>query len=155
MSMDHEQGRPERTRGREAALQLLYRAHVGKLADATAPGADDAMDAYWAEAGDYLGAEADYSVRKFADGLFRGVRAQEEALDELIASALQNWRFERVALIDKLILRIAAFELTRAADPPAVIIDESIELARRFAADDSVRFINGVVDGIRKKLETR
>lgn len=149
---EHDQGRPERTRGREAALQLLYRASVGKLSDAAA---DEALDAYWAEAGDYLGGEADYSVRTFAEGLFRGVRATEDELDELIASALQNWRFERVALIDKLILRIAAFELTRAADPPAVIIDESVELARRFAGDDSVRFINGVVDGIRKKLETR
>ncbi len=153
--MDHEQGRPERTRGREAALQLLYRATVGKLGDKVGEETDETLEAYWAEAVDYLGAEADYSVRTFAEGLFRGVRAQEEELDELIASALQNWRFERVALIDKLILRIAAFELTRAADPPAVIIDESFELARRFAGDDSVRFINGVVDGIRKKLETR
>lgn len=150
-----EHGRPERTRGREAALQLLYRAEVGKLGDTAGHGSDDTLEAYWAEAGDYLGAEADSSVRTFAEGLFRGVRGREAALDELIASALQNWRFERVALIDKLILRMAAFELTRAADPPAVIIDESVELARRFAADDSVRFINGVVDGIRKKLETR
>ena len=153
--MEHEQGRPERTRGREAALQLLYRANVGKHGHAGAEDADESLDAYWAEAGDYLGAEAEYSVRTFAEGLFRGVRAQEAELDELIASALQNWRFERVALIDKIILRIAAFELTRAADPPAVIIDESVELARRFAGDDSVRFINGVVDGMRKKLETR
>ena len=142
-------GRPERTRGREAALQLLYRAHVGKLGDTAG---DETVDAYWAEAGDYLGAEAEYSVRTFAEGLFRGVRAREAELDALIASALQNWRLERVALIDKLILRIAAFELTRAADPPAVIIDESVELARRFAADDSVRFINGVVDAMRKRL---
>jgi N utilization substance protein B len=153
--MDHEQGRPERTRGREAALQLLYRANVGKLADTAGAESAETLDAYWAEAADYLGGEASYSVRTFAEGLVRGVRAGEADLDALIASALQNWRLERVALIDKLILRIAAFELTRAADPPAVIIDESVELARRFAADDSVRFINGVVDGIRKKLETR
>ncbi len=153
--MDQEQGRPERTRGREAALQLLYRANVAKFGDTPRGETDETLDAYWAEATDYLGADADYSVRTFAEGLFRGVRAQEDELDALITSALQNWRLERVALIDKLILRIAAFELTRAADPPAVIIDESVELARRFAGDDSVRFINGVVDGIRKKLETR
>ncbi|MDQ3169243.1 MAG: N utilization substance protein B, partial [Acidobacteriota bacterium] len=79
----------------------------------------------------------------------------EQELDELIMSALTNWRLERVALIDKLILRVAAFELVRGAEPPAVIIDESIELARRFGGDDSIRFVNGVVDGIRKKLETR
>ena len=149
MTMGEGQGRPERTRGREAALQLLYRAAVGGLA------LEPALPEYWDDAGEYLGDEAGHGVRTFAEGLFNGVRATEQELDELITSALTNWRLERVALIDKLILRVAAFELVRGAEPPAVIIDESIELARRFGGDDSVRFVNGVVDGIRKKLETR
>ena len=149
MTVEDGQGRPERTRGREAALQLLYRASVGRLE------AEPALAEYWDEAGEYLGSSADHSVRMFAEGLFNGVRAKEQELDELIMSALTNWRLERVALIDKLILRVAAFELVRGAEPPAVIIDESIELARRFGGDDSIRFVNGVVDGIRKKLETR
>ncbi len=149
MTIEDGQGRPERTRGREAALQLLYRAAVGRLETGAA------LPEYWSEAGDYLGSSADHSVRTFAEGLFNGVQAKEQELDELIMSALTNWRLERVALIDKLILRVAAFELVRGAEPPAVIIDESIELARRFGGDDSIRFVNGVVDGIRKKLETR
>jgi transcription antitermination protein NusB len=142
-------GRPERTRAREAALQLLYRAEVGRLGDAP-PGVGTL--GYWEEAGDYLEGDAEFSVREFAEALFDGVRAEQAGLDELITGALQNWRLERVALIDRLILRLAAFELRRAGDPPAVIIDEALELARRFGGDDSVRFINGVADAIRKKL---
>jgi N utilization substance protein B len=149
VTVEDGQGRPERTRAREAALQLLYRAGVGGL------DVESALREYWEDAGEYLGGGAEYAVRTFAEGLFNGVRAQEADLDALIASALQNWRLERVALIDKLILRLAAFELTRGLEPAAVVIDESIELARRFGGDDSVKFVNGVVDGIRKKLETR
>lgn len=147
--MDEGHGRPERTLAREAALQLLYRAGVGGL------DVEAALREYWEDAGEYLGGVAEYGVRAFAEGLFNGVRAREADLDALISSALQNWRLERVALIDKLILRLAAFELTRGLEPPAVVIDESIELARRFGGDDSVKFVNGVVDGIRRKLETR
>ncbi|MDQ3069805.1 MAG: transcription antitermination factor NusB [Acidobacteriota bacterium] len=143
---DEVRGRPERTRAREAALQLLYRAEVGKL-DATAATAD-----YWSEAGEYLEGAAEFSVREFAEALFTGVREKEKALDELISSCLQNWRLERVATVDRLVLRIAALELLRGSEPPAVIIDEAIELARRFGGDDSARFVNGVIDGIKRKL---
>ena len=140
-------GRPERTRGREAALQLLYRAEIGGL------DAGDDRAAYWNDAAEYLDGETGHAVQAFAESLFRGVQADQAALDEMISAALQNWRLDRVALIDKLILRIAAFELRRAADPPIVVIDESLELARRFGGDESVRFVNGVVDGIRRNLE--
>ena len=149
MTADAAKGRPERTRGREAALQLLYRAEVGGLGDAPS---GTATLGYWEAAGDYLDGEAEFSVREFAEALFDGVRAGQAGLDELIKGALQNWRLERVALIDRLILRMAAFELRRGTDPPAVIIDEALELARRFGGDDSVRLVNGVVDAIRKKL---
>jgi N utilization substance protein B len=138
--------RPERTRGREAALQLLYRAEVGGL------DVEAAKRAYWEEAADYLDGQAEFSVRAFAEPLFEGVRLEQASLDALIAGSLQNWRLERVALIDRLILRLAAFELKRGQDPPAVIIDEAVELARRFGADDSARFVNGVADAIRKTL---
>lgn len=140
------QGRPERSRAREAALQLLYRAEVGRL------DAEAAKRAYWEEAGDYLEGHAEFAVRDFAERLFDGVRADEAALDAVITGALRNWRLERVALIDRLILRLAAFELRKKDDPPAVIIDEALELARRFGGDDSVRFVNGVADAIRKQL---
>jgi len=148
MTGDGTKGRPERTRGREAALQLLYRAEVGRL-DTAPEGA--AIEGYWEEAAEYLEGDAEYSVRTFAESLFNGVRAKEAELDALISASLQNWRLERVALIDRLILRMAALELTRKTDPPAVVIDEALELARRFGGDDSVRFVNGVVDAIKRK----
>lgn len=139
-------GRPERTRAREAALQLLYRAEVGRL------DVEAAKREYWEEAGEYLEGDAGFSVREFAEAIFDGVRAEQPMLDERITKALTNWRLERVALIDRLILRMAAFELMRATDPPVVIIDEALELARRFGGDESVRFVNGVADAIRKQL---
>ena len=144
--MSENKGRPERTRAREAALQLLYRAEVGGL------DAEAAKRAYWEEAGEYLEGKADFDVREFAETIYDGVRLEQDALDALITSALTNWRLERVALIDRLVLRIAAFELRRGTDPAAVVIDEAVELARRFGGDDSVRFVNGVADAIRKKL---
>jgi N utilization substance protein B len=144
--MSEIKGRPERSRAREAALQLLYRAEVGGL------DAEAAKRAYWDEASDYLEGSAGYDVREFAEGIYDGVRLEQESLDALITASLQNWRLERVALIDRLVLRMAAFELKRGGDPPAVIIDEAVELARRFGGDDSVRFVNGVADAIRKKL---
>lgn len=140
------QGRPERSRAREAALQLLYRSEVGRL------DVEGALRDYWSGADDYLEGAAEFSVREFAEELFHGVRAEQSGLDELISVSLTNWRIERVALIDRLVLRIAAFELKRKSDPPAVIIDEAIELARRFGGDESARFVNGVVDGMRRKL---
>lgn len=143
--MTEVQGRPERTRAREAALQLLYRAEVGGL------DVEAAVREYWEEAGEYLEGAAEYTVREFAEALFQGVRAGQAALDARISASLTNWRIERVALIDRLILRLAAFELERGSDPPAVIIDEALELARRFGGDDSVRFVNGVADAIRKR----
>ena len=149
MTADFVKGRPERPRAREAALQLLYRAELGGLGEVPS---GTATLGYWEAAGDYLEGDAEFSVREFAESLFDGVRAQQPVLDEQITGALQNWRFERVALIDRLILRLAAFELRRGTDPPAVVIDEALELARRFGGDDSVRFVNGVVDAIRKKL---
>jgi N utilization substance protein B len=124
----------------------LYRAEVGGL------DAEAAKRAYWEASPDYLDGAAGFEVREFAEALYDGVRLEQDALDAMITASLQNWRLERVALIDRLILRIVAFELRRGGDPPAVVIDEAVELARRFGGDDSVRFINGVADAIRKKL---
>jgi N utilization substance protein B len=77
-------------------------------------------------------------------------------IDALIADTTERWRPERMAVIDRLILRIAACELLRgAAPPPAVVINEALELARTFSTDESVKFINGMLDGIRKKIAER
>lgn len=77
-----------------------------------------------------------------------------DRIDPLIAEAATNWRLERIAIIDRLVLRLAVYELLERPDvPPAVVINEALELARTFSAPDAVRFVNGVLDAIRKRLE--
>ena len=84
--------------------------------------------------------------------LFRSV-ASLDTIDPLIAETATRWRPERMAVIDRLILRMAVCELMRPETPPAVVINEALELARTFSTEDAVKFINGMLDAIRKKLQ--
>lgn len=130
-----------RHQAREAALRALYLWDVGR----TAPG--EALETYFAE----HQPEASSAVREFARQLVLGTTSDVEALDALIAQHSEHWRVERLAVIDRLILRMAAWELQHAEDtPPAVVLNEALELARTFSTEDAVRFVNGVLDGIRK-----
>ncbi|MDE3154666.1 MAG: transcription antitermination factor NusB [Acidobacteriota bacterium] len=134
-----------RHRAREAALQILYYWEVGRvdLAQATAT--------YWANQEDE---PPPGRLRAFASDLARTTVEQLARIDELITAAAEHWRLSRMAVIDRLILRLAAAELLAGGDtPPGVIIDEALELAKTFSADDSVKFINGVLDGVRRRLE--
>ncbi len=83
-----------------------------------------------------------------------GVVSTVDALDPMIASAAEHWRIERMNVLDRLILRLAVYEFLHQADTHAkVIINEALELARSFSGDESVRFINGILDSIRRTLE--
>lgn len=89
-----------------------------------------------------------------AVSLAQGTARTLDRIDPLIAEAATNWRIERLAIIDRLVLRLAVYELLERPDvPPAVVINEALELARTFSAPDAVRFVNGVLDAIRKRLE--
>jgi N utilization substance protein B len=133
-----------RHQARAAALQILYACEIGG-----AP-AGEAAENVFAE---HLPEAAD-SIRRFADEIVQGTLENTAALDALIAEHSRHWRIERLATIDRLILRMAAWELQHRPDTPhAVVIDEAIELARTFSTDDSVKFVNGVLDGICKTLE--
>jgi len=95
-------------------------------------------------------------VRTFASGLARDTVTRLDAIDAVVAETAQNWRPERMAVLDRLILRMAVCEMMRDPDtPPAVVINEALELARTFSTEDAVKFINGMLDAIRKKLGTR
>ena len=95
--------------------------------------------------------DAPEALRAFAADLVHGTIAEVRALDEVIAAHSANWRLDRLAVIYRMILRMAVWELRHEPDTPApVVIDEAIELARTFSTDDSVRFVNGVLDAIRK-----
>lgn len=93
-------------------------------------------------------------LREFATALATGVAASIDRIDPLIADAAEHWRIERMAVTDRIILRLAVYEfLEQPATPGRVIINEALELARTFSTDDAVRFINGILDGIRRKLQ--
>ena len=91
--------------------------------------------------------------RIFANALVAGTVGRVAEIDELITAHLKNWRIERTAIIDRLVLRLAIYELLTETDTPAkVIINEALELARTFSGEEPVPFINGVLDAVRKTL---
>ena len=97
-----------------------------------------------------------HDLRGFAVTLVRDTVARLDGIDHLIADTTKRWRPERMAIVDRLILRMAVCEMIRAGEMPhAVVIDEALKLARTFSTEDAVTFINGMLDAIRKKLETR
>ncbi len=108
---------------------------------------DEPKDVY-AQFWDSHDMEAD--VRRFSQELVDGVYAARDRLDARIAEAAKRWRLERMAVVDRNILRMALFEMDRRGETPhAVVIDEAIEVARRFGTDESARFVNGVLDALR------
>ena len=98
-------------------------------------------------------ARAAESTRRFANELFEGAVAQAESNDKVVEQSSKNWRLERMAEIDRGILRLAMYELRSGTAPLKVVIDEAIELAKRFSTSESVPFINGILDTAAKSLE--
>ena len=138
-----------RHRAREAALQILYQWDVGRSDVGHA--ADTFFGLQWPDTD-----PAPQGLREFASGLARDTVARLDTIDPLIAETAERWRPERMAVLDRLILRMAVCELLRDAEmPPPVVINEALELARTFSTEDAVKFINGMLDGIRKKLDAK
>lgn len=126
-----------RSFGRESALQMLFAMEAG------GGSAERVVAAYWRET------PGDPEGREYADQVVRGVAGELTAVDEAIRKASTNWRLERMARVDRNVLRLGAWELMRSDDVPrAVILDESVELAKRFGSEDSGAFVNGVLDRI-------
>lgn len=90
---------------------------------------------------------------KFMEELARGTVAQSEEIDRKIESKAEHWRLERMPVVDRNILRLAIYELTQAAVPAPVVIDEALELARQFSSDESVPFINGILDAVHRQTK--
>ena len=126
---------------------MLYQWEVGRLSMV------EVRQTFWShddESGEPLGPE----LRRFAEALADGMAATVDSLDPIIAEAAEHWRLERMNVLDRLILRLAVYEFLHRPDTHAkVIINEALELARSFSGDEAVRFINGILDGIRRKLE--
>ncbi|HSK11516.1 MAG TPA: transcription antitermination factor NusB [Vicinamibacterales bacterium] len=146
MSQEQVEWRRGRRHAREAALQMLYQCELGGLAPDEAEAAFRQIDGL----GPMLGAEA----RRFASTLLHGTVAGLAQIDPLIEASAEHWRLTRMAVVDRLVLRLAVFQLLHLPDvPPAVVIDESVELAALFGGPESSRFVNGVLDAIRRRLE--
>lgn len=137
---------PSRFRARQWALQILY------LWDMRGIGLEDAIDAYFSP----LAAEEGEPVPEpdpFCLELARGTVAHQKEIDELIARHSAHWRLDRMPVVDRNILRLATFEMAYVGTPSPVVIDQALQLARRFSSDEAVAFLNGVLDAIRAGLE--
>jgi N utilization substance protein B len=143
---------PARRRSRQKALQILFQWDARKQ-----PVEDCIFDHYESL---YSGEVEDDpepprpDPDRFMEVLARGTAAQVEELDQLIQMRAQNWRLERMPLVDRNILRMAIYEMKVERTPAPVVIDEAIELARRFSEEDAVPFINGVLDAVHRLLQT-
>ncbi len=133
----------ERHRARETALQLLYQWDVGRIG---AGDLDDALDLFWTVH------PAPAPRRELAVGLARGAVAALPEIDALIARHIDNWRSERLAVVDRLIMRLAVYELLFERTPAAVVINEALELAKTFSGERAVSFVNGVLDAVRRAV---
>lgn len=134
----------DRRKGREYALQMLYQIEVG------AGGQEETLSGFWE------GKSAPQEVREFAESLVSGTLGSLPEIDSVLREGLEHWRLPRMAAVDRNVLRLAVYEFLHQRDtPPVVVIDEAIELAKRFGGDESGLFINGVLDGIRKRLQER
>lgn len=134
----------DRRRSRECALQMLYQA------EASHSSLEEVASTFWEEKRHHP------EMRIFAERLVSGTLRCSEEIDALLREGLEHWRLARIAAVDRCVLRLAVYEFLYEPDtPPIVVIDEAIELAKKFGGEDSGVFVNGVLDGIRKRLEER
>jgi N utilization substance protein B len=112
---------------------------------------EDLMRTFWAAG--LPGSEgAPESVRTFAEQLVRLTTANLEKIDPIIADTAEHWRLSRMAALDRIILRLAVAEFLDGSTPRNVVINEALELAKTFSGDESVKFVNGILDAVKKKL---
>jgi len=133
-----------RRKSRELLLQMLFQADMGKQ------GFEDVRRTFWAERG-----AVDPESRGFADDLFRVATDRSSEIDGLIKRHAEHWRMERMAAVDRNLLRGSVAEfLGYPSTPKPVVINEAIEIARKFSSPESAQFINGVLDSVARELDT-
>jgi N utilization substance protein B len=136
---------PSRHRSRQQALQILFQADLRQQP------VEDALRSYY----DSLHSEEDDATRlppdPFTEELVRGASARSAEIDQRIVAHSEHWRLARMPAVDRNILRVAIYEMVWVNTPAAVVINEALELARRFSGDESVPFINGILDAVRRE----
>lgn len=133
-----------RRKARECALQMLFQWDASKEAP------EAVQQLYWSQ----LPWVEEATLRSFANLLFLGTVGAIEPIDKLIRDQAEHWRLERMPAVDRNVLRLGVYELCYHSEtPPAVVINEALEIARKFSGEESVQFVNGLLDQIRKKAE--
>ena len=134
-----------RRRARECALQMLF------SYDVTHSSVEELIETYWGEM-----AEAAEDVRGFANELVTGTISHLGEIDDLIRLRTEHWRITRMAIVDRNLLRLAIFEfLYQPTTPMTVAINEALEIARRFSTHEATQFINGILDAIKRDVESQ
>jgi N utilization substance protein B len=126
----------QRHKARQYALQMLFQWEIGQ------------QDPRRIEEGFWRIAKAEKNTRVFANDLFEGVVKNASELDAVVTAHMDNWRLERLALIDRAILRLGVHELRAGTAPRKVVVDEAVELAKAFSSEDAAGFVNGVLDSV-------
>jgi N utilization substance protein B len=135
--------RAYRHQSRQVALQVLYAVDVmDRTRSASGPAEQESFDNFAANF------DLPEGARAFAKQLVAGVSAHRDALDARISEHAKNWRLSRMAAVDRNILRLGVYELEHCDTPASVILDEAVELARRFGDEPSPAFVNGVLDAV-------
>lgn len=135
-----------RRKARECALQMLFASDVLKMQD------EMLTTDYWKELGD---AGIDEKTQDFANNLVNGTLKELETIDDRIRTRAEHWRIERMAIVDRNVLRLAVYEFLFEDTPHTVVINEALEIARRFSTFEATQFINGILDAIKHDLEEK
>jgi len=132
-----------RTKSREFAMQMLFQWDMSQ------------QDFSKLEARFWKNAKAVDKTRAFANNLFEGAAKDIATLDVIIVKHSENWRFARLAAIDRAILRLAIHEMRVADTPPKVVLNEAVDLAKKFSSEESGSFVNGILDAIHKSMKNK
>jgi N utilization substance protein B len=131
----------KRRKSRELAMQMLFQADVGKQ------NPDEVRKTFW-----QAREEVEDDTRGFTEDLFRVAKAREEEIDAILEQHSENWKLSRMSAVDRNVLRMAVAELIGFPGTPApIVINEALEVARRYSAPESINFLNGVLDAIAKE----
>lgn len=133
----------KRRKARESTLQILFQLEFNNLQP------EKTIQHYW------LNRKASKEAKEYSHWLVNGILTHKEKIDSIIQSVSEHWRISRMAVVDRNILRMAVYELLFEENiAPAIIINEAIEIAKKYSSDEAANFVNGILDAIRKKRES-
>jgi N utilization substance protein B len=132
----------KRRKAREGTLQILFQLEF----DDSDP--DDVIKQFWKEK------KASREIKDYSGYLINGITSHQNSIDQIIQAASEHWRLSRMAVVDRNILRMAVFELFYEEGlAPAIVINEAIEIAKKFSSDQAAQFVNGILDALRRRSD--